>query len=178
VNELRSIALVGLMGSGKSAVARGLGERLRVPVADLDARIAAGAGCSIAEMFARDGEAEFRERETEALRHALEDGSGVIACGGGVVLAETNRTLLERRCRTVWLDVDVEAAARRIGPDRATRPLAQGETLVARLDQLLTERWKLYAAVAIARIDTTGRGIEEVAGLVLDTLEMGALPCA
>ena len=163
------------MGAGKSAVARALGEKLLAPVADLDARIAARSGCSIVDVFARDGEPAFRERETEELGGALDDGSGVLACGGGIVLSETNRALLGRRCRTVWLDVEVEEAARRVEPARATRPLVQGGTLAGRLDQLLRERWRLYAAVAIARIDTTGRTIEDVAELVLATLE---IPCA
>ncbi len=160
------------MGAGKSAVARALGEKLGTPVADLDARIAEHSGCSIAEVFAREGEPEFRHRESVALRQALEDGSGVIACGGGIVLVEGNRALLSGSCRTVWLDVEIEEGARRVEPERATRPLIQDGPLAARLDQLLRERGRLYAAVAVARIDTTGRSIDEVTGLVLDTLEI------
>lgn len=160
------------MGAGKSAVARALGEKLKTTVADLDARIAERSGCSVAEVFARDGESAFREREHEALEQATLDGSGVIACGGGIVLLEANRTLLAQGCRTVWLDVEVKEATRRVEPDRAARPLLQDGPLSERLDQLLEERGKLYAEVAIARIDTSGRNVDEVAGLVLDTLEI------
>ena len=160
------------MGAGKSAVARALGEKLNARVADLDARIAERAGCSVADVFTREGEPAFREREHQALQQAASDGSGVIACGGGIVLLEANRTLLARDCLTVWLDVEIAEAARRVESCRATRPLIQDGPLSERLDQLLDERGRLYAEVAIARIDTSGRNIDEVAGLVLDTLEI------
>lgn len=160
------------MGSGKSAVGRALGEKLKTTVADLDDRIAGRSGCSVAEVFALHGEPAFRERECQALQEATLDGSGVIACGGGIVLLEANRTLLAQGCRTVWLDVEITEAARRVGPDRAARPLLNDGPLFERLDQLLRERGKFYAQVAIARIDTSGRDIDEVAGLVLDTLEI------
>ncbi len=159
------------MGAGKSAVARALGEKLKAKVADLDARIAEQSGCPVSELFARDGEPAFRELEREALKLAATDGSGVIACGGGIVLLEANRALL-RDCRTVWLDVEIAEAARRVETDRATRPLLQDGPLTERLDQLLAERGKLYAEVAIARIDTSRRNVDEVAGLVLETLEI------
>src|SRR6185436_5381496 len=99
----RPIALIGLMGAGKSAVAQVLGERLGVAVADLDAYLEAEEGCSITELFDRAGEAHFRRREGEVLRQALDAGARVIASGGGVVLDPAHRRLLRERCRVVWL---------------------------------------------------------------------------
>src|SRR6185503_19607132 len=91
------LALVGLMGAGKSAVARVLGERLGVAVADIDAFIEAEEGSTIGELFEREGEPWFRRREGEVLRQALDAGARVIACGGGLVLDPAHRALLRER---------------------------------------------------------------------------------
>src|SRR4029453_4301896 len=91
---IRPIALVGLMGGGKSAVAALLGARLGGRVVDLDARIEADAGCSVGEIFAREGEVGFRARETAQLKAILQDPPAVLACGGGVVLDPERRALL------------------------------------------------------------------------------------
>lgn len=162
----RPIALVGLMGAGKSAVARVLGERLAVAVADLDAYIEAAEGCSIAELFEREGEAWFRRREGEVLRQALESGARVIACGGGVVLDPEHRRDLRARCHVAWLEVAPEEALRRIGSTRG-RPLLAGAAPAERLAALLAERAPLYAEVAHHRVATGGRTAEQVADAVL-----------
>src|SRR2546428_7633249 len=88
------IALIGIMGAGKSAVARLLGERLGTVVADLDAMIEAEEGSSVAELFERAGEGYFRARESELLARALSAGARVLACGGGVVLDPARRAML------------------------------------------------------------------------------------
>jgi shikimate kinase len=162
----RPIALVGLMGAGKSAVARVLGGRLAVAVADLDAYIEAAEGCSIAELFEREGEAWFRRREGEVLRQALDAGVRVIACGGGVVLDPRHRRDLRERCHVVWLMVAPEEALRRIGSPRG-RPLLAGPAPAERLAALLAERAPLYAEVAHDRVATGGRTVEQVADDVL-----------
>ena len=93
----RPIALIGLMGAGKTTVARVLGERLGASVADLDAMIEAEEGRPIAELFAHEGEAWFRRREGELLDRVLRDGVRVVACGGGIVTdpeAEARKILL------------------------------------------------------------------------------------
>jgi shikimate kinase len=158
----RPVALVGLMGAGKSAVARVLGERLGVAAADLDAFIEAEEGGSIAELFDRQGEAWFRRREGEVLRQALDAGVRVIACGGGVVLDPAHRALLRERCRVVWLEVSPPEAARRIR-EGSGRPLLAGGPPEPRLRELLASREKLYADVAHTRVSTDGRTIEQVA---------------
>ncbi|MBI1797561.1 MAG: shikimate kinase [Candidatus Eisenbacteria bacterium] len=162
----RPIALVGLMGAGKSAVARVLGERLGVVVADIDAFIEAEEDCPIAELFEREGEAYFRRREGEVLRQALEAGAQVIACGGGAVLDPAHRRLLRERCRVAWLEVTPAEALRRIG-SVAGRPVLAGADPGARLAALLASRAPLYAEVADDRIATDGRDAEQVADAVL-----------
>jgi len=161
------IALIGLMGAGKSAVARILGERLAVSVADLDAMLEAETGHPIAAQFADHGEAAFRRREALALRRALAAGVRVIACGGGVVLDPGNRALLKERCDVVWLEVGPDEAARRLAAVRETRPLLAGADPEARLRTVLSERADLYRDIAARRIATDGLGVEQVADAVL-----------
>src|SRR5260221_5005370 len=109
----RPIALIGLMGAGKSAVAALLGERLGAAVADLDAMIEADSGYTVAELFAREGEPAFRRRESALLDRVTAAGVHVIACGGGAVVDPGPRARLKQRCRVVWLQVSPEASGRR-----------------------------------------------------------------
>src|SRR2546430_584978 len=173
MNDTRPIAIIGLMGAGKTAVARVLGERLGVSVADLDGMIEAIEGCSVAELFERAGEAWFRRREGELLAEALRSGVRVVACGGGVVLDSDRRRLLRERCRVVWLEVSPEEAARRVGSEHAaaTRPLLGGAPARERLAQILAERETLYAEAAHVRVSTLDRTPAQVADAVLAELE-------
>jgi shikimate kinase len=178
VNVERPIALVGIMGAGKSAVARVLGERLGTLVADLDAMIEAEEGASVAELFERAGEAYFRRRESELLARALNAGARVVACGGGVVLDPARRATLRDRCRVVWLEASPAEAARRVGAGAAGRPLLEGGEPATRLAALLAERGPLYAEVAHARVPTDGLTPEQVADRVLDAVGRASEPRA
>lgn len=166
----RPIALVGLMGAGKSAVARVLGERLGAAAADLDSMIEAIEGMSVAELFERSGEAWFRRREGELLDQAIRSGVRVLACGGGIVLDPARREMLRERCRVVWLQVSPAEAARRVAAEVGKRPLLAGAEPESRLASLLAEREALYAQVAEACVATDGRTPEQVAGDVLAAL--------
>ena len=170
----RPIALIGLMGAGKSAVARVLGERLGVSVADLDGMIEAVEGCSVAELFERAGEAWFRRRESELLAEAIRSGVKVVACGGGVVLDPERRRMLRERCRVVWLEASPATAAERLeaagGDTPCVRPLLAGRPARERLETLLRERAPLYAEAAHARVVTDGKSPEQVADAVLTAI--------
>ncbi len=172
----RPIALIGIMGAGKSAVARILGEHLGTVVADLDAMIEAEEGSSVAELFERSGEALFRRRESELLSQALAAGARVVACGGGVVLDPARRALLRERTLVVWLEVSPAEAARRVGRDGASRPLLRGSDPASELASLLAKRAPLYAEVAAARVATDGRTPDQVAAEVLEAARRAAGP--
>jgi shikimate kinase len=170
----RPIALVGLMGAGKSTVARLLGERLHARVMDLDAQLEAAEGCSVWEMFERHGEAAFRRREAEILEQALASGAQVLACGGGVVLDPVQRERLKQRCRTVWLEVSPEEAARRVGGNGRIRPLLASGRAEDRLATLLRERAAHYLEVALLRVVTDGLSPAEVSEAILAAPELAA----
>jgi len=170
-DEARPIALIGLMGAGKTTVARILGERLGASVADLDAMIEAEEGRPIASLFAAEGEAWFRRRERELLARVLRDGIEVVACGGGIVTDPDARSALREKCRVVWLEVTPETAAERVGATAHVRPKLAGDTPERRLAVLRSERDTLYGATAHLRIPTDGRTPDAVADAVLAALD-------
>jgi shikimate kinase len=169
----RPIALVGLMGAGKSAVAEALGTRMGGEVCDLDLLVEAAAEAEVAEIFEREGEAGFRQRESEALERALDRELSVLATGGGIVVQERNRALLRDRCRVAWLVVTPAESARRLRAAVHLRPLLAGAAIEERLDMLLRERSPLYEMVAEWKVPTDGRTAAEVAEAVF-TLANGA----
>jgi len=161
------VVLVGPPGSGKSTIGEALGARLGVPVRDTDADIEAQAGASIAEIFVDHGEPHFRELERAAVRTALAEHEGVLSLGGGAVSDAGTRALLADHT-VVFLDVSLSEASSRVGLN-AARPLLLGNVR-GRLKQLMDERHPLYAEVATATVDTTGRApddvVEQIVGLV------------
>jgi shikimate kinase len=149
----RSIALVGLSGSGKSTVGGALAARLGWPLRDTDAMVAAAAGRPVAEIFAAAGESRFRELEAAALAAALDRGPAVVATGGGVVLRPENRALLRARAFVAWLDAPTGVLAARLAAHDEARPLLAGDA-TARLEAQRVARAPLYAEVADLQIAT------------------------
>jgi shikimate kinase len=167
MDDARPIALIGLMGAGKSSVARSLGERLAASVADLDSMIEAEEGHPISELFAARGEAWFRIRERMLLERVLASSVRIVACGGGVVLDPGARRLLGERCRVVWLRVSPAEAASRLAGETAGRPMLGAGPVLERLTSLLEARQPLYESTAHLTVDTSGLLPEEVADAVL-----------
>lgn len=167
-----NIVLVGLMGSGKSAVGRLLARRLGRPLVDTDALVEAAAGCSIAEIFAAEGEAGFRRREAEAVAQAAAGDNQIIATGGGAVLRPENREVLRRSGLVIWLDADPEVLYRRArAQGLARRPLLAGPDPLGRLRELADARRPAYAEAAHVRIRTDGRSLEDVVAEIVDIAE-------
>jgi shikimate kinase len=151
----KSIALVGLMGAGKTSIGRRLAKRLSLPFADADAEIEAAAGLGIAEIFARFGEAHFRAGERRVMARLIEGPPRVIATGGGAFMDAETRALILARCATIWLDGDVDALAARVGR-RGHRPLLEGKDPRALLAALAGERGPIYAQAHFTVRSDTG----------------------
>jgi shikimate kinase len=140
----RSLYLVGMMGSGKTSTGRPLAERLGYGFVDADAVIEQAAGCSIPEIFERDGEAGFRALESQVLNAITQRHSLVVATGGGVVTQQENWGLLHSGV-VIWLDVVPEQLMQRLRADSTVRPLLQTDDPDAALNTLLNQRRPLYA---------------------------------
>jgi shikimate kinase / 3-dehydroquinate synthase len=153
------VVIVGPPGSGKTTIGRALAEALGAPFRDADADIADAAGKPIPDIFVDDGEDHFRALEREAVRRAVAEHDGVLALGGGAVLAEATRKLLAD-VTVVHLRVDLAEAVKRTELDRG-RPLLQVNPR-ATLRRLMDERLPLYREVADIEIDTTGRDVTDV----------------
>ncbi|MFE6649093.1 shikimate kinase [Nocardioides sp. NPDC057772] len=152
--------LIGPMGAGKSTVGALLASRLGVALRDTDEDIAAAAGKSVQDIFVDEGEAHFRAVEAEAVAAALAEHDGVVSLGGGAVLADQTRTLLEEHT-VVYLRVGVADAVKRVGLGSG-RPLLLGNVR-GRIKALLEERAPIYESVATLVVDTDGRSADDVA---------------
>ncbi|MFJ8635561.1 shikimate kinase [Streptomyces sp. NPDC093568] len=163
------VVLVGPMGVGKSTVGQQLAERLGVGYRDTDDDIVSEQGRTIAEIFVDEGEPAFRAIEKLAVRRALAEHDGVLALGGGSILDEDTRALLDGQ-RVVYLSMDVEEAVKRTGLNAARPLLAVNPRKQWR--ELMEARRHLYEGVATAVVATDGRTPEEVTQAALDALEL------
>ncbi|QIL20009.1 shikimate kinase [Thermomonas sp. HDW16] len=158
----RNIVLVGPMGSGKSHVGRLLATRLGLAFVDVDARIEADAGMPIPAIFASEGEAGFRVRESRMLAGTLAQAGQVIATGGGAVLDAGNRTAMRTASKVVYLQVELQEQLRRLAGDTG-RPLLDVADRAQRLAELQALREPLYREVANLLFDTAHQSPERVA---------------
>jgi shikimate kinase len=161
------VVLVGPPAAGKTTVGRLLADRLGVPFTDTDDLVVARAGKPVGEIFVDDGEQAFRELEAVAVAEAL-TGEGVLALGGGAVLAEQTRKRLAGH-PVVLLSAGVPTSASRVGLNR-DRPLLLGNPR-QQLRALLDARLPLYREVAVAEVATDDRTPDQVADAVLAALD-------
>nr|WP_280953667.1 shikimate kinase [Symbiobacterium terraclitae] len=163
--------MIGLMGSGKSAVGRLLAERLDRPFIDTDALVEAEAGCPIPALFAAEGEEGFRRREAEVIARVAAGDGQVIATGGGAVLRPENRDALRRNGLVIWLDAPPEVLYRRVRAQGVgRRPLLAGPDPLGRLRALAESRAPAYAAAAHVRIATEARSLADIVAEIADIL--------
>lgn len=169
----QAVALVGLMGSGKSAVGQALAASLGVPFADGDALIEERAGCTVPEIFSGRGEGAFRALEAEVTREAMVGPPQVTALGGGAFMNPDIRAGVGERAVSVWLRAALETLLERCG-DGEGRPLLQ-ENPRAALASLIESRYPVYAEADLT-VDTDGLSVEQVAQQVVQALRsQGAL---
>lgn len=144
----KTIALVGLMGAGKSSIGRRLSVVLDLPFRDADSEVEAAAGRTISEIFESFGEDAFRDGERRVIARLMDEGPHVLATGGGAFVNDETRALIKDRAISIWLKADLELLARRIGR-KDTRPLVRGKDPLEVLTALAATRDPLYAQADI-----------------------------
>jgi shikimate kinase len=174
MDDQRHLVLIGMMGVGKSSVGRRVALRLGRQFLDTDKLVEDDAGCTVAEIFAADGEAAFRALEAAAVRRALEaEPHAVIAFGGGAVVDPATRGLARQLALVVWLQAPARELARRVSASMrrsggTARPLlTQGRSPEEVLDELARQREDAYKASAHVLVDTAGRSPGQAATAVL-----------
>lgn len=162
--------LVGLPGSGKSTIGRRLAKALGVGLLDTDVAIEQRTGRSIADIFATDGEQEFRRIEEDVVRAALADHDGVLSLGGGAVTIPGVRAALAGHT-VVYLEISAAEGVRRTGGN-TVRPLLAGPDRAEKYRALMAKRAPLYRRVATMRVDTNRRNPGAVVRHILSRLQV------
>jgi shikimate kinase len=169
---MRSLVLVGLPGSGKSTVGRGLARRVGLPFIDSDHAIEQQLGCSIREYFAREGESAFRDVEQQVLAQVAGGPPCVLATGGGAVLRQANRDMLRAAGHVVYLRATPEDLWRRLRND-TKRPLLQVADPQKQLRDLFAQRDPLYREIAEFTVETGRPSVNTLVNMVMMQLELG-----
>lgn len=162
----RPVALVGLMGCGKSTVGAKLAELLGAPFHDADAEIENAAGMSIPEIFAKLGESAFRDGEKKVIARLLAGEPMVLATGGGAYMAPETRAAISAAGAAIWLHADLETLVQRTAK-RKSRPLLNAGDPRAILSELMTTRYPTYAAAEICVESQSGGQASDVAEAAL-----------
>lgn len=164
----RPIALVGMMGAGKTTVGRRLAARLGRHFVDSDEEVEKAAGMTIPEIFASHGEADFRAGETRVIARLLREPDIVLGTGGGAFINPDTRALIKGGAVSVWIKAEAELLFSRVSR-RSNRPLLKTANPRATLEALIAERYPVYAE---ADITVTSADVpqDQVAGEIIDAL--------
>ena len=166
-----NIALIGFMGTGKTAVGKVLAEKLGKRFVELDSLIEQKAGKSIPDIFQQDGEIAFRELEIEATKEVSKNKNMVIACGGGLVLNQINIDRLRKESVIVYLTASPGVILKRTSRDGETRPMLYAPDKTARIRELLAFRKPFYQRAADITINTSKQCIDTVAEAIISKLK-------
>ena len=172
----RSIVFVGLMGAGKTAIGRRVAAALALPFVDSDQEIENVSRMTIAELFDRYGEAEFRALEQRVILRILEAGPQVVSTGGGAFINAQTRAVIAERGLSVWLKAEIDTLMERVSR-KQNRPLLKTADPRGTLERLMAERHPVYA-LADLTVLTRDEHKEVIAAEVVDALSghLAALP--
>ncbi|HVW73398.1 MAG TPA: shikimate kinase [Rhizomicrobium sp.] len=164
----RTVALVGMMGAGKTSIGKRLATRLEVGFRDADHEIEAAAGMTVAEIFAKYGEPEFRRLERCVIARLLGEAPHILATGGGAYMDDTTRQAMRMNAFTIWLKAPIDILLGRVRKrqeqDRS-RPLLNTDDMRGTLERLLAVREPVYA-----QADMTLESADEPHAVLLDKI--------
>lgn len=166
----KTVVLVGMMGAGKTAVGTAMARLLSVPFVDSDDEIERAANMTVAEIFARDGEAFFRARESEVLNRLLSGPPCILSTGGGAYLAPANRAAIAEHGVAVWIKADLELLWNRV-KHKTTRPLLRTADPKGTLAALLEQRAPIYAEAAVVVEAELAYTVDQMAAKVIAALQ-------
>jgi shikimate kinase len=169
----KTVVLVGMMGSGKTAVGSALARILAVPFLDSDTELTNAANMTIAEIFERDGERFFRQKETQVIRRLLETERCILSTGGGAFLSAENRSIIAQKGVAVWLRADLDLLWSRVR-HKTTRPLLRTENPYRTLAELCKARNPVYGLADLAVDADATYSIDDMAHRVLQALRTRA----
>jgi shikimate kinase len=144
----RTLVMVGMMGAGTSSIGRRLANRLGMPFVDADSEIELAANTSIEEIFEQHGEAYFRDGERRVIRRLLDGDAKVMATGGGAFIQPDTRASIQQSAISIWLKADRDLLLARV-KRRSNRPLLKTGNPEETIEQLIAERYPVYAEAAI-----------------------------
>ncbi len=166
--------LIGMPGSGKSTIGRRLAKAMELPLLDTDAAIVESTGRTIADIFAGDGEQEFRRIEEEVVKAALAGHDGIVSLGGGAITSPGVREALAGNT-VIYLEISAAEGVRRTTGGTA-RPLLAGDDAAEKYRRMMAERVPLYRQVATMRVNTNRRNPGAVVRYLVTRLENPAAP--
>ncbi|MCF6231741.1 MAG: shikimate kinase [Rhodobacteraceae bacterium] len=166
---LKTVVMVGMMGAGKTAVGRALAHRLGVAFLDSDTEMEAAANMSVPEIFTRNGEAFFRDKETKVIRRLLGKENCILSTGGGAFLAKANRAMISQVGVSVWLKADIDVLWNRV-KHKDTRPLLRTDDPRATLAALYDVRVPLYGMADLTVVSDGIASIDQMVDRVLTAL--------
>lgn len=165
----KTLVLIGMMGAGKTAVGRRLAARLALPFIDADEEIEKAAGCSIEDIFALHGEAEFRSGERRVIKRLLEGSVCILATGGGAFMDAQIRDAVRANAISIWLTADLETLWTRVRR-RGDRPMLHTENPKETLRNLIEQRYPVYALADIT-VESDEGPAEDTVDRVLDAVK-------
>ena len=169
LKQNKTILLVGMMGCGKTSLGKILSRKLHLPFVDSDKEIERASGCSISDLFATYGEAEFRKGEERIMERLLKsDTQCVLSSGGGAFLSLKTQEIAKKRAVSVWIRADVDLLSRRT-EGRRHRPLVPAKDNKKAIERLVNECYPLYANADMV-LDTRHEPIGRTANRLLNLL--------
>jgi shikimate kinase len=166
-----NIALIGYMGTGKTIVGQALAEKLNMNLIEMDWFIEQEAGMGIPEIFSKEGEIGFREREIAATKKISGETSCVIACGGGIILNKINTDRLKESSVIVYLTASPKTILKRVSGEAGQRPLLEVEDQLKTIKEMLRYRGPYYERAAEVTVNTSRLTVDAVTENVISRLK-------